>query len=267
MFHRSYDLSCVQDIHERTCIQNAINGVNSACSDTVDAWLYVSQGFLLNDINRTLGEYDYIPKAVFQSMSIDSHSGASVSITIQALQLISQDYDGWRTAIEQANSRRDDAKNFWSIWKNIKLMPYYRTMAGGGSRVSIGPILEDFLFIKASRNDNYLEDVHKIEGEIMAHLGQDLEQQTHVLTQIVSLEPSPYCSDLLVSLKKRLTQKTLMEQHNNMLVKDGIEQLSAAIESRNPVALKAALNPGWYSIKFHSSEIYKNASELLSQIS
>jgi hypothetical protein len=266
MFHRSYDLSCVSDIHERTCIQNAINGVNNACSDTVDAWLYVAQGLLFGDMNRALGDYDYIPKTVFGAMNIDNHSGASFQITIQVLQAIAQDYDGWRIATEQENSRREDATNFWSIWKNMKLLPYYRTMAGGGSRASIGPILENFLSIKASRNDNS-DEVSKIEQEVMAHLGQDLEQQVDILTQIVSLEPSMYCSSLLVSLKKRLAQKVSMEQHNEILVKDAITQLSAAIESRNPVALKASLNPGWYSVKFHSSELYKNASDLLSQLS
>ena len=81
MFHRSYDLSCVSNLDERTYIQNAINGVNAACSDMVDAWLYVERGSLLEDNYRTLDHNDHIPKTIFASMSSDNHSGNTFTFT------------------------------------------------------------------------------------------------------------------------------------------------------------------------------------------
>ena len=267
MFHRSFDLSCILDPLERTFVQNAINALNTACSDTVDAWLYASQGFLLNDMNRTLGDYDYIPKTVFASLETDQHNGKSAYITIQILQYIAQDYDGWRIAREQENSRKDNSSNFWNSWKSMKLMPYYNAGSGGGSRLSIGPILEDFLSIKASRNEGYSQELHALEQEIMGFIGQDLEEEVNTLSKIVSLTPSPYCSNLLDTLKKRLAQKTSLQEYNDKLINDAMRQLAAAKESRNPVALKAALNPGWYSTKFNLSDLYKKGSALLSQIS
>ena len=75
MFHRSYDISCISDIQERTYVQNAINGVNTACSEMVDAWLYVQRGFLLEDIHRTLDHHDHIPKTIFTAMSSDNFTG------------------------------------------------------------------------------------------------------------------------------------------------------------------------------------------------
>jgi hypothetical protein len=267
MFHRSYDLSCVLDTHERTSIQNAINGVNAACSDMVDAWLYVERGSLLEDSHRTLGDYDHIPKAIFSAMSSDNHSGNSFSFTLTTLQTIAQDYEGWRLTMEQVNSVKEGSTNFWNSWRNIKLVPYYQSMCGGGSVVSVGPILEHFLSLKSARDEHYSEECYKIEREIMNHIGQDLQTQIYILEQIVSLEHSPYCSQLLESLKKRMVQKNSMEQYNDTLVKDALSQLNAAIEARSPIALKAALNPGWYSVNFHCSDLYKSAATLLEALS
>jgi hypothetical protein len=265
MFHRSYDLSCVSDTRERVYIQNAINGVNLACSDSVDAWLYVERGHLLEDMHRSLGDHDHIPKTVFAAMMSDNHSGHSFSFTVSNLQSIAQDYEGWSLAKEQENSRREGSTNFWNSWRSIRLIPYYRSMAGGGSIVSVGPILENFLSLKASRNEQS-DESSKIETELMNYLGQDLQRQIDILTDIVSLEDSPHCSQLLIQLKKRLDHKVSMEKRDETLVKDALIQLSSAIESRNPNALRAALNPGWYSVKFQNSELYKSATLLLSEL-
>jgi|Laugrespbdmm15sn_2_1035079.scaffolds.fasta_scaffold15552_2 hypothetical protein len=266
MFHRSYDLSCVQDIHEMTLIQTAINGVNLACSDMVDAWLYVERGSLLEDSHRTLGDHDIIPKTIFTTMDIDNHSGNSFSLTLSTLQTIAQDYEGWRLAREQFNSIIEGSTNFWNSWRNMKLTPYYRSVSGGGSVVSIGPILEDFLNLKASRNEPYSEDRQKIENELMNHLAHDIEDKIYILEQIVSLEPSPHCSELLELFKKRLAHKKMMERNDEILVEDALRQLSAAIDTRNPIALNSALNPGWYSVKFQCSDLYKRATSLMSSL-
>lgn len=267
MFHRSYDLSCIQDTLERTAVQTAINGVNMACSDMVDAWQYVERGSLVEDSYRTLGDHDIIPKAIFAAMEIDNHSGNSFRLTLSTLQTIAQDYEGWRLARQQVNSIREGSTNFWNSWRNMKLTPYYRSMSGGGSIVSIGPILEDFLSLKSSRNEPYSEDRQKIENELMNHIGQTIDRQVEILEQIVSQEASPYCSELMTTLKKRLDHKKLMERNDELFIEAAILQLSAAIEARSPVALRSALNPGWYSVKFHLSELYKKGSRLLAELS
>ena len=75
MFHRYYDISCILEQSERDAVQHAIDGTNQACSDSVDAWLYVQGGRLLNDNNRILGDHDSIPKTIFRRMAVDCHSG------------------------------------------------------------------------------------------------------------------------------------------------------------------------------------------------
>jgi hypothetical protein len=237
-----------------------------ACSDMVDAWLYVERGSLLEDSHRTLGDYDTIPKAIFASMNSDNHSGNSFSLTLTTLQTISQDYEGWRIMREQENSRREGSTNFWNSWRNMRLIPYHRSMCAGGSRANIGPILENFLSLKSSRNE-YSDECFKIETELMNHLGQDIQSQLDILTEIVSLEDSPHCSQLLNSIKKRLEQQLSLEKHDQALVEGAFTQLSSAVESRNPIALRAALNPGWYSAQFQNSEHYRKATSLLTELS
>jgi hypothetical protein len=101
----------------------------------------------------------------------------------------------------------------------------------------------------------------------MNHLGNDLEKQIDILEQIVSLASSPYCSQLLTLLKKKLNNKKNMERNNAYMVKQALLQLSAAIDARSPVALRSALNPGWYSVDFNGSELYKKGSQLLVELS
>lgn len=266
MFHRSYDISCIPDIHERTLVQNAINGVNIACSETVDAWIYVERGPLLEDSRRTLDHHDHIPKTIFATMSSDNHSGSSFGFTLNTLQTISQDYEGWRIAREQDNSLKEGSSNFWNSWRNMRLVPYYSSMSGGGTIVSIGPILENFLNLKSSRNEQFSQECSKIESELMNHLGQDDSSKIYILEQIVALEPSPYCSELLANLKKRYSHQQSLQKRDNALVEEAMSHLHSAVESRNPVALRAALNPGWYSVKFQNTEDYIMAERLLSEL-
>jgi len=267
MFHRSYDISCVSNLDERSYIQNAINGVNAACSDMVDAWLYVERGSLLEDNYRTLDHNDHIPKTIFAAMSSDNHSGNSFTLVISTLHAIAQDYHAWFSAREQENSLKEGSTNFWNSWRSLRLTPYYRSISGGGSRVSIGPILENFLSLKSSRNEPPSDELAKIETELMNHLGEDFQKQIDILGQIVSIEDSPYCSQLLTQLKKKLEQRVLMEKRDEALVKDALVQLSSAVESRNPTALRSALNPGWYSVRFQNTELYRTATSLLNELS
>ena len=266
MFQRSYDLSFVLSEKERSYIQNAINGVNAACSETVDAWLYVERGNLSYDVNRLLGDHDHIPRAIFAAMEPDLHSGSTASWTVSTLETIAQSYETWRIMREQENSRQEGSTNFWNTWRNMKLTPYYSN-SGNVSRVCMGPILEDFLCTKAFRNEGYSQIRDNIEKELMDYIGQTLEEQVNILSEIVSFGPSPLCSNLLLRLKQRLEQNVHMKEKHDTMVKNALEQLSAAIESRNPNALRAALNPGWGSMAFNNSELYRIGSKLLSELS
>jgi hypothetical protein len=152
-------------------------------------------------------------------MASDNHSGHSFSCTLSTLQAIALDYEGWVLAREQENSRREDSTNFWNSWRTMRLTPYYRSMSGGGSIVSIGPLLENFLSLKSSRNE-YSDELLKIETELMNYLGQDSQTQINILRQIVDLEDSPHCSQLLIQLKKRLDHRVSMEKRDEALVKD-----------------------------------------------
>jgi hypothetical protein len=266
MFHRSYDLSCILDLQERTYVQNAVNGTNMACSDTVDAWIYVENGLIINDLDRPLGDYDTIPKTIFSAIQPEVHSGSSFSLVINILYNVARDYEGWRMTREQENSRKEASVNFWDTWRSIRLVPYYSSMSAGGTRSSIGPVLENFLQIKNFRNENS-EKALSIEDELMNYLGSELKDKVNTLTDIVNLENSPYCNDLLTLMKKRLVQQQNMVDYNLNLVNTAMVSLSCAIESRNPTALLAALNPGWYSVNFQTSELYKKGSDLLVELS
>jgi hypothetical protein len=265
MFHRSYDLSCILDITEKRHVQNAINGTNAACSNTVDAWLYVQQGLLSQDYNKILGNNDYIPKTILAMMEQDNHSSASLAHIILILQEIAQDYDLWRVTREHENSSKENSNNFWNSWRNAVLIPYY-SRTPNASRASIGPILEEYLSLKLIRTHENMNDIGKLEQELMNYIGQDIKTRVDTLSQIVELQSFPHCSELLNTLRKRLDQQVSLKKYNENIIKDGFTQLSFAIESRNPIALKATLNPAWYSVEFHSSELYKNASKLLSEL-
>lgn len=266
MFQRSYDLSCVLSEKERSYIQNAINGVNTACSETVDAWSYVELGNLSSDVKRLLGDHDHIPRAIFAAMEADQHSEFTASCTVSTIETIAQSYETWRIMREQENSRQEGSTHFWNAWRNIKLTPYYSN-SGNASRACIGAILEDFLCIKSFRNEGYSQIRDNIEKELMDYIGQSLEGQISVLSEIVTLEHSPHCSNLLIRLKRRHEEEVSRKENHDTMVKNALEQLSAAIESRNPTALKAALNPGWGSVAFNSSELYRIGSKLLSELS
>ena len=266
MFHRSYDISCIKDGGERLAVENAINGANAACSSSVDAWQYIQLGYLTNDLRRTLGSHDDIPNTIFNVMSQDNHSGLSMGHVVNTLQQIAQDYEGWRLLREHDNSRQEGSTNFWNTWRTMRLIPYYSSMSGGGSRASIGPILENFLYIKSARNEGPSEERDKLEFELMNHLGSDLESKIYVLNEIISMEPSPYCENLLQSFKKIHGQQKAIEQSNDLRVKESLQILSDAIDSKNPTALRAALNPGWYSVNFHTSDLYKKGSEFLAKL-
>ena len=266
MFHRSYDISCILDNSLRTHVQNAINGVNKACTDTVDAWIYVEQGYIMNDLNRTLHYNDHIPRTVFGEMAAAQPSVTSISYAITTLISIAQGYLTWQLQCQQETSRNEEISRFWASWKVNRLYPYYNASSGGGSRAGIIPILEEFYSLRSSRNDGISDELQVLEGQLLSSLGSTINERINVLEQI-PLESYCYCKPLLQNYKKRITQTLDQVEHNGTQITAAMSHLRVAMESRNPLAISAALNPEWYSVDYHNSDLYKEAEALLTQIS
>lgn len=250
----------------RTHVQNAINGVNKACTDSVDAWLYVEQGHILNDLNRTLGTHDHIPRSVFAEMTIDHPSISLISDAIHTLVSISQGYLTWQIQCQQENSRREDVRRFWLLWRHTRLIPYYTSAATGGSRAGIIPLLDEFYSLRTSRSDGVSDELEALEGQLLSSLGTTINERINVLEQI-PLDAYCYCKPLLQNYKKRITEKVSQVNHSGAQVMEAMRHLRDAMESRNPVAIRAALNPEWYSVDYHTSDLYKEAEALLTQLS
>jgi len=263
MFHRNYDLSSILDNSERIYVQTSIDGVNEACTTMVDAWMYVEQGRLIQDLQRELGDHDLIPKTVFNNMRKDMHSGSSMAFTIRALTEIAQDYQGWRISREEANSRREEATRFWAQWRTDTLVPFNLGLCGGAPVTTIGPTLENFLFLRENRSDRYTSDCQNLYLEILNYLGTCDEQRVEVLTDIFTTHGGNYTMDLLNTLKNSLGHKAIIKENIKQCILTANRQLEAAIESGNPTALTAALNPGFYYAEFHNSELYARGQTIL----
>jgi hypothetical protein len=146
------------------------------------------------------------------------------------------------------------------------LYPYYNSSVAGGSRAGIIPILDEFYSLRTSRNDGVSDDLEALEAQLLSSLGSTIDERVNVLEQI-PLEPYCYCKPLLQNYKKRITEKVSQVQHSAGQVMEAMMHLRLAMESRNPVALRAALNPEWYSLEYHTSDLYNEAQTLLTQLS
>jgi len=264
-FHRFYDISCILNDNERICLEHAIDGVNLACTETVDAWSYIQLGNLKGDLCRQLNDYDLIPKAIFKAMEQDVHLGYSIGSTVMSLTAIAENYELWRQSREQENSIIEESINFWNSWKTNTLVPYYNSSARG-TVYSIGPILEDFFRVRSQRIEYCSNLSSSIEKELSDLLGNSLEEKVSVLKRIVSMGPFPFTQAYYSQLKKRLGNQLDAEVYTVKEIHKAFQALLLAVESRNPSALEAALYPGWYSVAFHLSPLYKDAKELLTAL-
>jgi hypothetical protein len=264
---RSYDLSCIRDKGERDMIQHAIDGVNLACKDGSDAWKYVSDGRIVYDVYRTVGDHETLPKTILDNMRQDGHSGTSINFTIHTLVEISRDYETWKRMREEHNARSEEADNFWIAWRHNTLNPYLRSVSGGGTILSLAPLLNDFLELKQLRNDSSNETLSNLTQELFGYLGSTEEDQLEKLERMVAVHDVPnvlvYCN----TLRNKLERYNAIIAYEKDMIKDNMKQLDAAILSRNPIALQAALYPGWSSLTHTSSEQYKKATKLLEELS
>jgi hypothetical protein len=198
-------------------------------------------------------------------MRIDNPSISYIFTAINTLVSISQDYLTWQIQCQQENTKSEDISRFWTSWKANRLHPYYSASSGGGSRAGIIPLLEEFYSTRSSRADGVSEELEALENQLLSCLGSTLSERIMTLEQI-PLDIYPSSNSLLKAYKKRITETVTEKDHNVAQIMEATYILRAAMESRNPVALRAALNPGWYSVGYHTSDLYREAEALLTQL-
>jgi hypothetical protein len=256
-YYRAYDLSCMRDTASREYIQHAIDGVNKACADSGDAWLYVEQGLLQEANRRPLADRDIIPRAVFNQMEQDSHSGFSASWTLNALYRISTDYESWKAECDRHNALEDEKKVYWNAWRMEFLVPFYNSRI-----LDMGPILKDYLEQKEQRQDHNEQMDQEIEGL----LGTDDEKKLSTLNEIVGRLPDQRIIKLRDQINKRVDTRRRLEELSKKEEQVALDNISKAISSRDIDALQRAVNPAWVSYNVKNSPQYVAAMELLNNI-
>ena len=268
-FQRTYDTSCLRDKLHKEGVQNAINAVNLACTSTVNAWAYIESREILNDYNKTFNASEHMKNIIFDHMHTFGHSGYSISMAINTLVLMATHYADWRKMCEEENSLIEGEEQQLNYFRQNILVPYYSSMSGGGSRNSgVGPIVSEFLELRDRLQYNWLPEVSNTFMEVKTLLGTTIEEQVQVLDEILKCS---YNLKRLANYRDSLKMIIEHEKRENMyhddLINAQIPILNAAIESRNPVALEAALHPGWGSCRFMVLKEYQAAQELLNELS
>jgi hypothetical protein len=266
-FHRTYDISCVSDTLRRKNLENAIEAVNFACTPDTNAWLYVESRQISEDYQREFSPSDTMKYTLFNHMKLYGHSSGSIGVTICDLVAMATEYSAWKRAHDEDNSICEGEKTLMDQFKKNTLVPYYRSMSGGGSRMTAGPIVSEFLELYDRLEHKFMPGITELFYEVTGLLGNSLQDKVDVLDTILDKTySSPRLSIYRDSIKQRLRYENNMDRHHNDLITKQRLILQGAIESRNPVALRAALNPGWGSMKFFEQKEYKEASTLLNQL-
>jgi len=154
-------------------------------------------------------------------------------------------------------------------FRQTRLVPHYRSMSGGGSiRASAGPVVSEFLEIYDHLSYRGMPEILSTYEEVTNLLGTTLSEKLDVLDDILTnVYSSRRLANYRDALKQRQEGEKRMDDMHNTIIAEQIPILKAAIESRNPVALKAALSPGWGSMRFCELKEYKEAQALLHALS
>jgi hypothetical protein len=268
-FQRTYDVSCVMDDLSRTALQNAIEAVNMACTPTVNAWLYVESKEIAQDYNKLIDPTDTMRSTIFNHMKLEGHSGCSITYTINALVYLSTNYASWKKDHEEKNSLIEGEIQMIQQFRQNTLVPYYRSMSGGGCiRTGTGPVVDEFMAIYDTLAYNWIPEISRAYHEVTNLLGITIDEKLQSLNDILdSVFYSLRLSNYRDSLKMRLEQEKRMDDSHGEWINQHIPILNDAIQSRNPVALEAALNPGWGSMRLFQLKEYQDAQELLDKLS
>jgi uncharacterized circularly permuted ATP-grasp superfamily protein len=170
--------------------------------------------------------------------------------------------------VEEKNSFVEGEMRMVEQFRQNTLVPHYRSMSGGGSiRASAGPVVSEFLEMHDRLTYTWLPEVTRTYEEILNLLGTTLDERVEVLDDILThVYSSQRLSNYRNALKARQEGEKRMDDMHNTMIAEQIPILRAAIESRNPVALKAALSPGWGSMRFCELKEYKEAQVLLNAL-
>lgn len=266
-FHRVYDISCVSDDLQRRALENAIESINLACTLETDAWLYVESGKISEDYQRYFGPNETMKNTIFNHMKLHGHSGGSIGVTIIDLVSMATEYSSWKRLHEENNSVAEGDKRILDQFRKNTLVPYYRSMSGGGSRTTAGPIVSEFLELYDTLQIKSLPEVKNMNQEITDLLGFTFQEKIDLIDDIIK---NVYISERLCkyrdTLKMKIQHEKRMKEYQDDLISAQISILQAAIDSRNPVALNSALHPGWGSMSLLELKEYKEAQELLNQL-
>jgi len=268
-FQRAYDVSFVADDLSRGGLVNAIDAINLACTPTVNAWLYVESMEIAQDYNRVIDPSDTMKNIIFNHMKQVNHSGGSISYTIQTLISIATDYSSWKRNEQEKNSMVEGEIQMVEQFRQNRLLPHYRSMSGGGSiRTSAGPLVSEFLEMYDRLTYKWIPEIRRIHTEVVDLLGTTLNEKIEILDDILTnIYSSRHLASYRDSLKAKQANEKRLDASHNTLINEQIPILIAAVESRNPVALRAALNPGWGSMRFCELKEYKQAQALLDELS
>ena len=264
-FQRAYDISCVTDTLDRDALSNAIEAVNMACTPTVNAWLYVESREIAQDYSRVIDPSDTMKNTIFNHMKLMGHSGGSITSTLHSLISIATEYPSWRRQVEEKNSFVEGEMRMVEQFRQNTLVPHYRSMSGGGSiRASAGPVVSEFLEMHDRLTYTWIPEVTRTYEEVLNLLGTTLDERVKVLDDILTdIYSSRRLANYRDALKQRQAGEKRMDDMHNAIITEQIPILKAAIESRNPAALKAALYPGWGSMRFSELKEYKEGQALL----
>lgn len=265
-FHRSYDISCLTNELARSCLQNAIDAVNLACSPEKNAWDYIESREILSDYTRAYYTTDSMKAVLYAHMGRVGHTPDSLEHTINTLVSVVTDYSNWRRECEEENSKLEGDIRTLDRWRQDNLIPYHRSMSGGGNRASVGPILDAFLSLKDTLDWQHSPSALSIEEELNNLLGSTDEGRLEILTEILQNYNTLNIAKYKDRLQRKIDYETKNGSYHTILVNEQIPILRGAIESRNPGALRAALNPGWSSVRLEQLKEYKEARQLLDSL-
>ena len=269
-YRRQYDISFITDDLVRSNLQNAIDAVNLACSSDTDAWKYVESHEIRREIDQIITANDPMKNIIFEHLSLAGHSSYSIAATIDTLISLCIDYKNCRMRLEEHYQKQNEEESILNNWRKEVLLPFYVATSSGATVISMGPVFCDFLRVISTFSHSFSsrELIVKLEKELRQILGvSDKDCLLNIDKIIISGCTSPELEIYREKLDRSIAFQEKQDSYNQKILKEQINILKVAIESKNIVALNDALYPGWHSYSLINSEEYKSAQKLLDELS